>query len=153
MSGWHTRPNAPAPGTPLCAAGEVPLDNGREFVFGAGSQAFRLVLFRSERGVRAYVNECPHFHVPYNFDKDVFCVYDIDGRRDLMCAHHTAMFHLDDGHCYEGPCAGATLAAVPLAERHDGTLVIERPDRSSVADQVADASVAMDAVRPTAMGS
>lgn len=137
MSDWRDRPNAPAPGTPLCPAAEVPADNGREVAFGAGERAFRVVLFRVDgdapaaaqgrasvaAGVRAYVNECPHFRIPFNFRDDVFCVYDIDGQRDLMCAHHTAMFHLADGACYEGPCAGARLAEVPLAER-DGLLVV-----------------------------
>jgi nitrite reductase/ring-hydroxylating ferredoxin subunit len=73
--------------------------------------------------VRAYVNECPHVHIPYNFAEDVFCVYEIDGRRDLMCAHHTAMFHLDDGRCYDGPCRGERLHAVDVTA-DDGTVRI-----------------------------
>ncbi len=104
MSGWRARPNAPAAGTVLAAVAEVPTDNGLERVFGEGPRAFRVVLFRVADGVRAYVNECPHVHIPYHFSQDVFCVYEIEGRRDLMCAHHTAMFRLDDGHCYDGPC-------------------------------------------------
>jgi nitrite reductase/ring-hydroxylating ferredoxin subunit len=93
----------------------VPADNGLERVFGEGPRAFRVVLFKVEAGVRAYVNECPHVRIPYHFSSDVFCVYEIEGRRDLMCAHHTAMFHLDDGHCYDGPCKGERLLAVDVA--------------------------------------
>ncbi len=114
MSGWRDRPNAPAAGTVLAAVDEVPSDNGLERVFGEGPRAFRVVLFRVDDGVRAYVNECPHVHIPYDFSRDVFCVYEIDGRRDLMCAHHTAMFHLDDGTCYVGPCRGERLPAVDV---------------------------------------
>jgi nitrite reductase/ring-hydroxylating ferredoxin subunit len=84
-------------------------------LFGEGPRAFRVVLFKVEAGVRADVNECPHVHIPYHFSSDVFCVYEIEGRRDLMCAHHTAMFHLDDGHCYDGPCKGERLLAVDVA--------------------------------------
>lgn len=112
---WRARPNAPAAGTSLAALDEVPDDNGLERVFGAGPQAFRVVLFRVGGGVRAYLNECPHVHIPYQFAADVFCLYDVDGRRDLMCAHHTAMFNLDDGLCYSGPCRGERLVAVDVA--------------------------------------
>ncbi len=115
MSAWRSRPNAPAAGTVLSAVDEVPADNGLERVFGEGPEAFRVVLFRVGDGVRAYVNECPHVHIPYHFSPDVFCVHEIEGRRDLMCAHHAAMFHLDDGQCYDGPCKGERLEAVDIA--------------------------------------
>jgi nitrite reductase/ring-hydroxylating ferredoxin subunit len=110
---WRQRPHAPAAGTRLCGIDEIPADDGREIVFGSDPHAFRLVLFRVEDGVRGYVNECPHQSVRLDFG-DVFCVYDVDGRRDLMCPHHSALFHLDDGVCHEGPCVGARLIAVDV---------------------------------------
>jgi len=114
MSGWRERPHAPPAGTPLCGLAEVPTDNGLERIFGDGAQAFRVVVFRVGERVRAYVNECPHVRIPLGFSEDVFCVYDIDGRRDLMCAHHSALFHLDDGICHDGPCRGERLCAVDV---------------------------------------
>lgn len=115
---WRDHAHAPAAGTALCAVNDVPRNNGIEFSFGSGDSRCRIVLFRVDSpvndGVRAYLNICPHFNIPYCFTDDVFCVYDIDGRRDLMCAHHTAMFHLDDGQCYDGPCQGARLTAVDI---------------------------------------
>jgi nitrite reductase/ring-hydroxylating ferredoxin subunit len=114
VAGWRARPHAPAAGTALAPLDEVPADNGLERVFGAGPKAFRVVLFRVADDVRAYVNECPHAQIPFNFSADVFCVYDIDGRRDLMCAHHAAMFRLDDGRCYDGPCTGDALEPVDV---------------------------------------
>lgn len=113
-SGWSARPHAPEPGTALCALDRVPADNGLERVFGEGPQAFRVVVFRVADGVRAYVNECPHAGIPYSFAEDVFCVLEVDGRRDLMCPHHAALFHLDDGHCHDGPCRGERLPAVEV---------------------------------------
>lgn len=121
MTGWRARPHAPAPGTALCALGQVPDDDGVERVFGTGPHAFRVVVFRVADGVRAYVNECPHAGIPYAFAEGVFCVHEIDGRRDLMCPHHAALFHLDDGHCHEGPCLGERLLAVEV--RMDGDTV------------------------------
>ena len=122
-AGWRERPYAPAPGTALCPFADVPWDNGLERVFGAGDRAFRVVLFRAGGGdgVRAYINECPHVRIPFSFSPDVFCVHEIDGRRDLICAHHTAMFHLDDGSCHDGPCKGQRLVAVDI--RVDGETV------------------------------
>lgn len=120
---WQTRPNAPAAGEWVCQLGEIIVDGGLEKVFGQGERAFRLVVFRVDGQVRGYVNECPHFRVPFNFNPGIFNVYDIDGQRDLMCAHHTAMFHLADGFCYEGPCAGGSLLAVPLRVAGDSVLV------------------------------
>ncbi len=114
MSGWRARPNAPAAGTVLAAVDEVPSDNGLERVFGAGPAAFRVVLFRVDDGLRAYVNECPHAGIPYHFAPEVFCVHEIEGRRDLMCAHHAALFHLDDGRCHDGPCVGGRLEPVDV---------------------------------------
>lgn len=114
-AGWRDRPNAPAAGTPLAAVSDVPRDNGLERVFGDGPKAFRVVLFHADAGLRAYVNECPHADIPFHFSPDVFCVHEIDGRRDLMCAHHTALFHLDDGLCHDGPCRGDRLVAVDIA--------------------------------------
>jgi nitrite reductase/ring-hydroxylating ferredoxin subunit len=32
----------------------------------------------------------------------------------MMCAHHSALFRFEDGHCIEGPCEGARLTAVGI---------------------------------------
>ena len=112
--GWRARPHAPARGTALAALGDLPDDNGLERVFGDGPRAFRVVLFRVGDGVRAYLNECPHVRIPFHFAPEVFCVHEIEGRRDLMCAHHAALFHLDDGSCHDGPCRGDRLTAVAV---------------------------------------
>ncbi|MGE0796852.1 MAG: Rieske (2Fe-2S) protein [Lautropia sp.] len=112
---WRTEPHAPAAGTRLCPLVDIPSDNGLEFVFGDGPARFRMVLFRLPDGApRAYLNVCPHQGIPYNFGADVFCVYDLEERRDLVCVHHAALFHLDDGRCYEGPCTGQSLAPVDI---------------------------------------
>lgn len=123
MNRWQDRPHAPAPGARLCDAAQVPVGGALGVELGQGLRAFRLVLARCEAGWRAYVNECPHFRVRLEAEPGRFCTYEIDGRLDLMCAHHTAMFHLSDGACYDGPCAGGRLEAVPVVER-DGLLCV-----------------------------
>lgn len=109
-----THPDLPAPGTALCRLDEIADDNGLERRFG---DTLRLVLFRVPTvpgGVRCVENVCPHAGIPMQFQDDVFCVLEIDGRRELLCAHHSALFHLDDGLCHDGPCVGDRLAVVPV---------------------------------------
>lgn len=68
-----------------------------------------LVVLRRGDSVWAYVNRCPHFSVPLNFKPQTFCTY---RSKVLMCAHHSAMFRFEDGHCVDGPCKGAHLEPV-----------------------------------------
>lgn len=124
MADWLDRPNAPALGTVLCTVAELPDDNGVERVFGDGPDAFRVAVFRlQDGGVRAWLNECPHVHIPMQFSDGVFCVYEIEGQRDLMCAHHSAVFHIADGQCWDGPCRGEHLVPVDV-HVVDGAVVV-----------------------------
>ncbi|MCO6059117.1 Rieske 2Fe-2S domain-containing protein [Pseudomonas sp. MOB-449] len=70
-----------------------------------------LVLVRRGEDVWAYHNRCPHFSVPLDFRPGEFSTY---RSQVLMCAHHSALFRFEDGHCIEGPCAGSRLEAVPV---------------------------------------
>ncbi|MFZ6044504.1 Rieske (2Fe-2S) protein [Pseudomonas sp. CR3202] len=70
-----------------------------------------LVLVRRGNEVWGYHNRCPHFSVGLDFRPGEFCTY---RGQVLMCAHHSAMFRFEDGHCVEGPCKGSRLDAVPM---------------------------------------
>jgi nitrite reductase/ring-hydroxylating ferredoxin subunit len=120
MTDWRALPFAPAPGTRLCAESEVAEGRGKEIVFGEGKDAFRIVLFRVRQRVIAYHNCCPHFSLPLNYEPNLFHI--LDGAL-LMCAHHTAMFRIEDGECFDGPCAGARLTPVDLGFDADGLYV------------------------------
>jgi nitrite reductase/ring-hydroxylating ferredoxin subunit len=112
MTDWRDLPFAPQPGTSLCRIDEVPDGGGKEIAFGAGREAFRVLLLRRGEHVWAYLNICPHFSIPLNYEPDKFLTFDGE---ILMCAHHTAFFHFDDGHCFDGPCAGSNLHALPVS--------------------------------------
>ncbi|NWF10887.1 Rieske 2Fe-2S domain-containing protein [Pseudomonas salomonii] len=71
-----------------------------------------LVLVRRDEEVFAYINECPHFSVRLDYRPGKFEVYQ---KRVLMCAHHSALFRIEDGYCIEGPCAGNRLQIVPVS--------------------------------------
>ena len=116
--GWRALPFAPATGTRLCALEEIPEGGGKEVRFGEGKDAFGVLLLRRAEAVWAYRNCCPHHLLPLNFEPDLFHTFDGE---ILMCAHHTAMFRIEDGYCYDGPCLGASLQPVPL--RREGSVL------------------------------
>jgi nitrite reductase/ring-hydroxylating ferredoxin subunit len=122
MSAWRSLPCAPPEGAALCTLEEIPDNGAREIVFGEGGDCFRLLLLRAGARVFGYHNCCPHFSIPLNYEPDVFHVFDGEV---LMCAHHTAMFRVEDGSCFDGPCAGASLLAVPV-ETQAGQVRIAR---------------------------
>jgi nitrite reductase/ring-hydroxylating ferredoxin subunit len=118
MEEWRALPHAPSPGTVLCELEQVPDGGAHEVQFGDGKNTFGVLLLRRGEQVWAYRNCCPHFSIPLNYEPQTFHCF--DGEL-LMCAHHTAMFRVEDGYCYDGPCMGAHLQALPL--QRDGSLL------------------------------
>lgn len=106
---WQQHPDCPANGARLCAVADIPDGGGLEVTFGAGSENFKILLLRQEARVWSYVNRCPHFSLPLNYEPQNF----IAAEGLIMCAHHTAFFRIDSGECVDGPCAGTGLTALP----------------------------------------
>ena len=70
---------------------------------------------------RAYKNECRHRALP--LDLGARSAMSDDGRF-LLCHQHGALYRLEDGRCFAGPCAGMSLEALAIHEEPDGTLVV-----------------------------
>ena len=94
--------------TVLCRLTELPEGSCREFSL-AGRDVF--VLHHAGQ-LRAYVNTCPHTGVSLNWLPNQF--FNLEGDY-LQCATHGALFRIEDGYCVRGPCAGASLQAIPIA--------------------------------------
>jgi nitrite reductase/ring-hydroxylating ferredoxin subunit len=90
---------------------DVPDGKGKEISFGEGRDAFRIVVIRLGERLLAFHNRCPHFSLPLNYEPDKFHVF---GGDKLMCAHHTAIFRLPEGHCIDGPCTGSGLTSIRI---------------------------------------
>ena len=99
------------PGTRVCALEDLPDGGAREFQFGEGRGAFRLLVLRSGANAWGYVNVCPHYSTPLNAEPDRFILFE---HSRIYCATHCAVFRFEDGYCEDGPCAGASLERVPL---------------------------------------
>ncbi|MFM0037758.1 Rieske 2Fe-2S domain-containing protein [Paraburkholderia strydomiana] len=105
----------------LCWFAEVP--DGGARVIDEKRAGRPVVVVRRGLQVWAYVNRCPHFSVPLDFEPGtVFCYK----AQVLMCAHHSALFRFDDGRCIEGPCEGSALEAVPVEVEQSGWVVLTR---------------------------
>ena len=96
-------------GRRLCRVTEVP--DGGARVVDEGPAGKPVVIVRRGERVWAYANRCPHFSVPLDFEPGLISCY---RSQVLMCAHHSALFRFEDGHCIEGPCAGAALDGVSV---------------------------------------
>jgi nitrite reductase/ring-hydroxylating ferredoxin subunit len=70
---------------------------------------------------RAYANICRHRALP--LDLGASSPMSDDGRY-LLCHQHGALYRLDDGFCFAGPCAGERLRSLPVTDDGD-TLTIE----------------------------
>jgi nitrite reductase/ring-hydroxylating ferredoxin subunit len=94
-----------------------------ECAFGPPDDPFRVVVFFERERIYAFENRCPHFSIPLNFEPGIFWIY---SGSELMCAHHSAMFRLEDGVCFDGPCNGAALRKLAV-EIHQGTVWCTSP--------------------------
>ncbi|AMR82056.1 Rieske (2Fe-2S) protein [Cupriavidus nantongensis] len=92
----------------LCRLDAVP--DGGACVASTGRSDDVVVVRRGQRAW-AYLNRCPHFSVCLDYEPGDVLTYDA---QVLMCAHHSALFRFEDGHCIEGPCAGAALTPVAV---------------------------------------
>ena len=69
-----------------------------------------LIAWRSAGEVRVFVNRCPHFRIPLNYEPGGFKVH--GGL--LMCVHHYSYFNFPQGVCVSGPCEGEPLETVAI---------------------------------------
>jgi nitrite reductase/ring-hydroxylating ferredoxin subunit len=98
----------------LCRLADIPDGGGKGFWFGEDTARFGVFLIRQGDTVWAYANSCPHRGTPLDWLPD--CFLDRD-RRHILCATHGALFHITDGFCVSGPCAGAYLRPVETMRR------------------------------------
>ena len=70
--------------------------------------------------VHAYVNRCPHMGTELDWQPGEFFE---EAGLYLICSTHGALFEPRDGFCVAGPCRGASLQPLEIAER-DGQVFL-----------------------------
>ncbi|MFA7585588.1 MAG: Rieske 2Fe-2S domain-containing protein [Novosphingobium sp.] len=118
---WRLRPQSPEPDTVLGGIEQIDDGGSKEFVFGAGLNAFRMFVVRKGERVFGYVNLCPHYSLPLNVRDNEFLSRD---GLQIMCRRHLAIFTIEDGLCVDGACIGSKLDVVPLKVNDTGAITI-----------------------------
>ena len=95
----------------------------REFEIGSGDWPFRGFVVRQGNDLYAYQNFCMHVGHPLNWMPDGFLTKDSAA---IICASHGALYEIDTGLCFRGPCKGKSLRKVDVGLR-DGIIYVTGP--------------------------
>ncbi len=95
----------------LSLAHKYELSNAKATIAQVPGQAQSVVLIRNGDQVKAFINHCPHQHVPLN---EAYKVDVNPFKKILKCSVHDAWFKIEDGECVEGPCQGEYLTPFPI---------------------------------------
>ena len=92
-----------------------------KFSFTRGERPMEGFVGRFKGELFAYQNTCRHIPISLDYGDNRFFTNQGDG---LMCQTHGAVYEPDTGLCTRGPCAGASLFPLEIAEE-DGVLWFE----------------------------
>jgi nitrite reductase/ring-hydroxylating ferredoxin subunit len=95
----------------LCRLTDIPENGGLGVEYDGPCGRRRLVLFRTQGGLRAFLDVCPHQGRSLEFAPGEYL---LDEREVLICPHHGASFELAGGACLSGPCAGDRLTRIEV---------------------------------------
>ena len=95
----------------------------REFSIGDGDWPCLGVVVRQGDEVFAYQNFCAHVGHQLNWTPDGFFNKDDSA---IQCASHGALYEIDTGLCFAGPCRGKSLRVVAVEVR-DGVIYATGP--------------------------
>ena len=97
----------------LCTSAELAEGQSRGF----SHDGAELLGVRRQGQVYLYRNRCPHRGIPLNWQPDAF----LDTSASLItCAHHGALFLIENGECVAGPCEGESLRTLACHEDSQG---------------------------------
>jgi nitrite reductase/ring-hydroxylating ferredoxin subunit len=94
----------------LCEINDIPLGQARGFSVQGGP----ILIHRSEQGVKAYRDACPHLGIDLAWNPDAYM--DLENRH-IQCSTHGALFEPATGECVFGPCIGQHLTPAPVEIR------------------------------------
>jgi len=116
----------------LCRFAELEATGCREFRLGGGVEPLRGFVVRTGTAAHAYVNRCAHLALRLNLLPDRFLTH--DGSM-ILCTAHGAIYEKATGYCVAGPCAGQSLARVPVRVAGEFVLLDEGVDIAELAAQ------------------
>jgi len=117
----------------LCQKSELEEYQTRGFTVEVGDDSLDFFLLKQDDEVRAYLNFCPHLGIPLNWQPDEFM--SLEGTH-IQCSTHGALFQLEDGYCFSGPCRGESLIKLNVDINNDDEVYLVSNDET--ADKPAD---------------
>jgi nitrite reductase/ring-hydroxylating ferredoxin subunit len=109
----------------ICAAGAL-VEGGRGVRFDLpppARQPSTGFVVRYDGAVHAYANRCPHLGVELDWQPGEF--FEGTGLY-LVCSTHGALFEPTSGFCIAGPCRGASLEKIPVAEMGERIVLVKK---------------------------
>ena len=115
---WKNYHSAPQAGAHICFFEELPEDS----TYCVEIDGFPILLVRMGSVIRAYVNACPHLHLPLDYRGNRLLSAD---HTTLRCTNHSAEFSVKTGEGVNGLGLGTCLDRVPI-EIVGNTIVVGR---------------------------
>jgi nitrite reductase/ring-hydroxylating ferredoxin subunit len=109
----------------ICAA-EALVEGGKGVRFALPAPARQPAtgfVVRHDGELRAFVNRCPHLGVELDWQPGEF--FEGTGLY-LVCSTHGALFEPSSGYCFAGPCRGASLEKVDVAEQGGRIMLMKK---------------------------
>ncbi len=95
----------------------------RSFSGRVGSRTLKGFVVRRGEKFYAYLNLCRHLPIALDLDDNQFFNHD---KTRLQCHMHGALYEIETGLCVEGPCEGARLVALEIAEEETRLVITLR---------------------------
>jgi nitrite reductase/ring-hydroxylating ferredoxin subunit len=114
---WKNHANAPVAGQYICQVDEID-DNGFKSVI---LNQYPIIITRTDNGINAFVNMCPHQYLPFDYQGDG--VMSADGS-SIMCSSHGAKFCIKAAKGTEGFGLGHSLEPIPVSVDNNGKICI-----------------------------
>ena len=107
----------------VCTLDEIGDPGSFGFRHYAGKYPLYGFVVQKDGEVSGYRNICPHAGRPLDWAPHRFLTKD---RSLIMCSAHGALFEIDTGLCFAGPCRGKVLRSVAVEVR-DGVIYVTGP--------------------------
>lgn len=106
----------------LCQTDQIAEYQTKGFTIELGEDSLDFFLLKQDGQLRAFLNFCPHLGIPLNWQPDEFL--SLEGTH-IQCSTHGALFELEDGYCFSGPCRGEhlTLLNIEVTDTNEVYLV------------------------------
>ena len=98
----------------ICMTDDIPERESRAFDLPNGDKIF---ITQRDGSFYAYQNLCPHLQVELEFLENQFLDRD---QEYIECSTHGALFEVETGICFSGPCQGQSLEKLQISVHSDG---------------------------------